>query len=355
MTPPALYRQRAERFARLLDVGHESREHPSQLTNDEVGLATLGRRLATIEAPGKVGAEFRTNLRAMLVAAAERAGQEQTEVLPAPAPAPVGAGARFSAGLARARTLLGSSPEARRARTRGAIIAAVAASAIAVSGISTASESSVPGDALYVMKRSTERAALALAGTDVSKGELHLEFARARLGEAAAVRDDPAAFARLLAESDQETVAGVALLTAAAAKSAHAAPLDTVAGFLDRQRPALNRLDGTMSDGERIASSLALLERVRGRIEELRTTLPCGPGAAGPSDDLGPKPAGCTSGTGPTDAPRKRRTASRVTPSDGHEPAPAVTAGTLGTASVVLATILGPPGSANAPGKFTDR
>jgi Domain of unknown function (DUF5667) len=330
MTPSGLDRQRAERFARLLDDGDQSsRDHRSPCPDDEAGLAALGRRLATIEAPGHIDDGFRTRLRAMLVAEAERAAQERT--VPLASPAPVGAGARLSAGLARVRTLLSSSPESRRARTRGAIIAGVAVGAIAVSGISTASEGSMPGDALYGMKRSTERAQLAFAGTDQSRGALLLEFARVRLAEAEAVRGDSAAFTRLLAETDKETSEGVALLARAAAESEQAAPLDTVAGFVARQRPALIRLlDGSTTDRERVISSLALLDLVSARIEALRPTLSCGTATAGPTDVLGPVPAGCTSGTGSTDAPSDRRRGDRVTASASRKPAPAVSAGASG-------------------------
>lgn len=359
MTPPDVDRPRAERFARLPEDGHESGEdHPqfaeSQFPDGEARLAALGRRLATIEAPGQVDPEFRTNLRAMLVAAAERAATERTTALPAPAP--VGAGPRLSAALAKARVLLGSSPDSQRARTRRAIIAAVAVGAFAVSGISTASESSVPGDALYGMKRSTERAQLALAVTDVSRAELLLEFARVRLGEAAEVRGDSAAFARLLAETDHETTGGVALLTGAATETAQAAPLDTVGRFVARQRPALTQLlEGASSDTERVRSSLDLLDSITTRIEELRATLRCGPHAAGPTDALGPLPAGCTAGTGPTDAPRERRTAGRVTASAGDEAAPTVSAETAGAVPPPMATATPPAGATTSePEKSKD-
>ncbi|HEX7744882.1 MAG TPA: DUF5667 domain-containing protein [Micromonosporaceae bacterium] len=339
MSPPGLDRQRVKRFAQLLDDGDQSREHRSQLTDDEAGLAALGRRLAMIEVPGRVDSEFRTNLRAKLVAAAERVADERRSALTAPAP--VAARARLSAGLAKGRTLLGSSPDAQRARTRKVIIAGVAVSALAVSGISTASEDSMPGDALYGMKRSTERAQLALAGTDLSRGELLLELARVRLGEAEAVRGDSAAFARLLDETDQETKNGVALLTGAAAESGQAAPLDTVASFVTRQRPALTRLlDVAPSDRERVTVSLALLDLVSARIEALRATLPCGTGA---DDDLGPQPASCGTGTGPPGAPPARRRGGQVTTSASNEPAPAVSAGPSGAAPTVTAMATGEP------------
>ena len=69
----------------------------------------------------------------------------------------------------RAAAQAGTRPtrNARRLRTRGAIIVGVACGAIAVSGMSAASENAVPGDALYGVKRSTERAQLELASSDL--------------------------------------------------------------------------------------------------------------------------------------------------------------------------------------------
>ena len=48
---------------------------------------------------------------------------------------------------------------------------------MAVSGMSAASENAMPGDALYGVKRSTERAQLALASSEVNRGQLFLDFA----------------------------------------------------------------------------------------------------------------------------------------------------------------------------------
>lgn len=345
MIPPGLKRQHVEHFARLLDDGAPSRGHAPHPVNDEAALAALGRRLAAIDAPGPVDPKFRANLRSTLVTAAQRAAEEQRT--------PVGARARALALLAKARTLIVSSPDSRRVRTRTAIIAAVAAGAITVTGISTASDS-VPGDVLYGMKRSTERAQLALVGTDIGRGELLLEFARARLREAAAVRDDRGAFVRLLAETDGDTTQGVSLLTRAAAESGEPGPLDTVARFVSDQKRELARLrdDPATIDTHRVRVSLGLLDRVDSRIKELRASLLCGPRAAGPNDELGAEPVGCTSGTGPTDGPQQRRTDDRVTTSGDR--VPAAGAGTGGV-PVPAATASGEPvATASTPGKSRD-
>src|SRR4029453_12157422 len=121
---------------------------------------------------------------------------------------------------------------ARRIRARGAIVIGVAAGAMAISGISAASENAEPGDALYGVKRSTEKAQLAMAGSDVTRGQLSLDFARTRLAEAAAMPGDNAAISGVLTDMDADTRQGVKLLTGAAVAGEDTAPLTRVDGFV---------------------------------------------------------------------------------------------------------------------------
>ena len=103
-----------------------------------------------------------------LVATAEREGIGVTA-----RPEPEDQRARASAGRVW--------PASPGARARGAIVVGVAAGTLALSGVSVASGDAMPGDALYGVKRSTERAQLALAGSDLTRGQLYLDFARTRL------------------------------------------------------------------------------------------------------------------------------------------------------------------------------
>lgn len=278
MTPPKLDRQRVERFARLVDGRDPLPAPDGARTDNEAGLAAIGRRLSSMEMPGRVDPKFRADLRAELVAAAERELAARPAAATSAPPAPATQANRFSAGLAKARTLLGSSPQTRRARTRGAIIAGVAVGAIAVSGISSASEDSVPGDALYGMKRSTERAQLALAGNDQSRAELLLEFARTRAGEARDVRGDAEAFDRLLAEADSQTIEAVSQLTLAAIEGKTEEPLNVVARFVDEQRSALAGLKtgADRAEAARAEISIAVLDGLTNQVEKQREALRTG-------------------------------------------------------------------------------
>ncbi|MGI5524119.1 DUF5667 domain-containing protein [Micromonospora sp. CA-259024] len=281
-------RRRAERFAQLLDEANGARRHHvrSRVDGQLAPLVAVGQRLSVDPPAVEVDPDFRTGLRAMLLATAEREGLGTTPAVSEPA-------ATRPATTARGRLL--PAVTARRARARGAILVGIAAGAIAVSGISAASENAVPGDALYGMKRSTERAQLALASSDISRGQLFLDFARTRLGEAAELRGDRIGYSAVLDDMDADTRQGVRLLTAAAVQRAEAASLDTLNTFVASQRRAVSGLlDGsTRVDRERTQRSLLLLDSIRDRSDALRAAIGCGLPAPTASDALGPDPSAC--------------------------------------------------------------
>jgi hypothetical protein len=194
-------------------------------------------------------------------------------------------------------------PIARRTKARGAIVVGLAAGTLALSGMSAASGSANPGDPLYTVKRSTERAQLALAGSDISKGQLFLEFARTRMDEANAVRDDPNGLTGVLNDMDAETQEGVKLLTTTAVDKKSPAALDAVDSFATAQRGEAAKLrDGVTGTAQsRAGNSVTLLDEILRRSKALRTSLKCAnPGMAAP-DAIGPLPTGsCKSAANPT-------------------------------------------------------
>ena len=284
-----LDRRSAERFAELLDETTGSRRHHSRGPADEqlAELVAIGSSLCTAKPGARVDPEFRSGLRAMLVATAERDGIGRTAAETEPATGTVTNGSRLKAGL------LGRG--GRRFRARGAIVIGVAAGAVAVSGISAASENASPGDALYGVKRSTERAQLAMAGSDVNRGQLSLNFARTRLAEAAAMRGGDAGFPGVLNDMDADTRKGVKLLTTSSVARRDAKPLATVDDFVAEQRQKLMPvLDQVGPDNrERAMTSLDLLDSVHERTEDLRGGLACTPITPAGSDSLGPKLRDC--------------------------------------------------------------
>ncbi|WBB92896.1 DUF5667 domain-containing protein [Verrucosispora sp. WMMC514] len=279
-------RRRAERFAQLLDEANGGRRHHVRSRDDDrlAPLVTLGRQLGANAPDAEVDPEFRTGLRAMLLATAVREGVG--------APAPARPAEKVSSG----RGSLLPPVTARRARARGAILIGIAAGAVAVSGISAASEDAVPGDALYGMKRGTERAQLALTSSDISRGQLFLDFARTRLAEAATLGGSPGGYRAVLDDMDADTRQGVRLLTGAAAQRSDPAALAAVDAFLTDQRRSLNALEGRGSriDRARTGESLALLESVAERADAVRAAIACGQEFTVTSDTLGPIPTTCS-------------------------------------------------------------
>ena len=283
-----LDRRSAERFAELLDEQTGGRRHGHETADAPLAeLVAIGHRLQANKPEIHVDQDFRDGLRAMLVATAERDGIGRTAT--AASTATVSPASHGLRGLVFGRG-------GRRIRARGAIVIGVAAGALAVSGISAASENASPGDALYGVKRSTERAQLAMAGSDVSRGQLSLDFARTRLAEAAAMPGDAAGFAGVLDDMDADTLKGVRLLDTSAVARRDVRPLATVDTFVDHQRqtlmPALDRL--SPANQQRAAESLALLDSAGRRTDDLRAGLNCATVLSAGSDQLGPKLRDCT-------------------------------------------------------------
>lgn len=318
MTFDFLDRRSAERFAELLDettTGHRrhDRGHDDQLAE----LVAIGGSLSAAKPGVRVDPEFRVGLRAMLIATAERDGlgrtataaETETAVTTAPSRAGLRAGLFGSGG--------------RRIRTRGAIVIGVAAGAMAVSGISAASENASPGSALYGVKRSTERAQLAIAGSDATRGQLSLDFARTRLAEAVKMPGDDAELGRVLNDMDVSTRKGVRLLNTSAVSRKDTKPLTTIDGFVTGQRQTLTPVLGKLSAAgrERAMTSLALLEDVHQRADDLRIGLNCSPVLAAGSDLLGPKLKDCTTGASSSVTPgRTSGRSGRSTTKSAKEP-----------------------------------
>lgn len=282
MSTPVFHRRRVEHFAQLLDEAAGDRQNASAVKNRELAdLAALGQRLFAVPPVGEVDPRFRAELRAQLMAVAAAEG--------------IGATARTGARTLKQKAT--REPASRRARTRSLVVIGVAVGAITVSGISAASENSLPGDALYGMKRSTERAQLVLA-SDANRGKLLIDFAQTRLSEAQALRDDGAMVASLLDQMDAHTRDAVRELSTSAVRHRDAALLDDLASFAAEQRRQLATMRESVSgvQRERVSASLALLDAVDERIGALRAALACGVATADEIDSLGPVPASCEAG-----------------------------------------------------------
>ena len=280
-------RRHAERFAQLLDEANgRRRTHRRSSIDDElydlVGVVarTGGARVAPEPDP-----EFRAGLRAMLMAKIERDGIGSQAVERA-------AHAANRAALAGKTQPIRQVP-AGAGRTRAAVLIGVTAGALALSGVSAASTKALPGEPLYPVKLSSERAQLALAASDLSRGKLRLEFARLRLLEARQVA--PEVLPEVLGDMDRETRDAVALLTAVAADHDDPTALELILQFVTPQRTKLAELRESLGRAGAAATegSERLLRQVETRARQLRDALKSDCGVGPGADDLGPKPTTC--------------------------------------------------------------
>ncbi len=268
-------RSRIERFATLIEETGTGRHHrrPIDADGEVQALVALTHQLADVTQP-TVSAQFREDLRARLAAAYLRERQ------PAPEPARNPANEETQV-VRQVRPRFGG-------RARLAAVIGIASGALALSGVSLASNDAVPGDPLYGVKGFSEQAQLVFAGSDANRGHLHLDFARSRLVEARQVA--PAAVAGVLAAMDQEITEGVRLLFTSAMESRDVAPVDAVVAFVAQQRADLLELRATVrAPEEPTRRSLDLLNDIEIRANQLRAALAdnC---AVTETDQLGPKP-----------------------------------------------------------------
>ncbi|MEU6246508.1 DUF5667 domain-containing protein [Glycomyces sp. NPDC047010] len=316
-------RRRAEDFARLLDsqgptLPHSRRsadasgasaEALAELVGVTERLGGLGDQLFNAARPSR---DWQDATRRRLMAVAQEEG--------------IGVTARHRASAAvpetkRAPVLDEMFPRRPRGGRRIAIVAALLTGTVAISGVSAASGDALPGETLYNVKRSTERAQLALAGNDLGRAQLYLEFARTRIQEAQLVADDDDAAADALTDATSELKSASALLGELAVANGDPAPLDYLDLFANEHRWVLDDLVGDLggdarSAGEELAS---VLEAAAVRSVELRESLDCTE-AGGSADDLGPIPGTCAQGNVDATEPASPGSTGGTAETGGTEP-----------------------------------
>jgi hypothetical protein len=259
---PIFERRRAERLAELLDVaaGRRRSHHRRTDLDAELGeLVELTGRVAAMRTAPEPSTEFRTGLRTVLMARIEREG---IGVVAAQKAADVASRAAMTGKTQVVRQVSGG-----HGRTRAAVLIGVTAGALALSGVSAASTDSLPGTALYQVKRSSERAQLALAGSDITRGHLHLEFARSRLSEAR--HAPPELVAAVLADMDNEAGRGAELIHGWAEAHRDLRVLDALDDFTADQLRGLAALPLHQRDAiSRSQQTLAEISRQTGELRE---------------------------------------------------------------------------------------
>jgi uncharacterized protein DUF5667 len=290
VTTSVFDKRRAERFAQLLDEATGARRHHTRSSarrhhvrsaaDDKLSdLMTLTYRVSTVPLAVEVDPEFRTGLRASLMARIEREGIGATAVAP-------------EADVSRRRRVgLGLTALLPSARARGALLVALAGGTLAVSGVSAASAGALPGDTLYGIKRSTENAQIAFAREDVSRGLKYLDLSKVRLDEARKLLHSSARLSGVLDDMDGEMRHGTWLLTKSAVERGDVAALEAIEQFVDHQRSGVMQLAGQMNGPSRgrVADSLNLLNRISARVAALKPAIKCKIGQVA-LDELGALP-----------------------------------------------------------------
>ncbi|MGH3661387.1 MAG: DUF5667 domain-containing protein [Micromonosporaceae bacterium] len=327
--PNPFDRRQAERFAQLLDEAQGFSTVRSHRVTDELAeLVTTAcqhaEELSELVVEVTPDPAYRQSLRRRLLAVAHTQGIGETTGEPV------------------------DDLDVRRPRPRRgaklALVASVVVGVLGVSGISTASGDAIPGDALYGVKRQTERAQLALAGSDVNRGQLYLGFARTRLKEATAVDDSQAVLRAALDEMDANTRRGTKLLARAAVERRDSTVLENVDVFASQQRRWVVQLAAGLNgeERERALESLQLISKAAKRSSDLRQNLICTDDRDVRFDELGPLPQRCSAMPAPTEAPR---------PIESESEPGAASRGVRGAAP---STMVAPPAPAPQPDDRTE-
>ncbi len=282
------------------------------------------------------------------------------------------------------------------ARRASGVAAGALASVVAVTGVAVAGSQSLPGDPFYGVKRGTEALQTRFAGDDVGTGTRHLDLAAIRLREvrgltlgrdavadvalrATGVRlagysvaagtastvDRPVGVAlggavservrQTLADMDDETRTGTALLNQAYRRTQAPEPLRALSRFATRQSAGLELLMPSMDGAslDRARDSLALVTGVAVSTDQLLRLGTCGatcdpgtvaplpppvttptaePGIPVPTPAASPTACGCAPVTTPTPPapgppapaaePSEQPAAATPAPSDAASPSP---------------------------------
>lgn len=314
------------------------------------GMATLARALERTGGAAQSGPRpaFRDALRAKLL-------DEARDSVAIPLSLPARVRASFAARDLRLRRSF-----------RVVVATAAAVMMLLVSGAAFAvSSQSLPGQALYPMKRAREAMQLAVTFGAVPKANKQLDFARTRLAEIKALADagetDAALYVTTLRDMDARTAAATGLLIGAFRSHGDAGVLQSLIEFAAAQSRELEAVVQVVPPAARPAArgSIEVLAAVQDRVSSVLGGCPC------PADIFVPaastvnpeKPCTCTStrsdengvptrnqASGPSAGPSDETT---PPPSDDHpgspSPSPGPVDGAVNTVEQLIQDLLPTP------------
>jgi hypothetical protein len=356
---------------RVTMLGGSLRRYEDPARSRDPRIREIVAALAVVEPAPAPRAHFRAELRAQLVAVAPRIIEESaTETLPASRATAV------TNPLAVSNTL----PRRKQKTTGGSILsglklsrplAAVACTVVVLAMLLGSavliSKKSLPGDALYGVKRASENAQLALAQSPDARARLNLTFAGNRLEEVQAllpkgngvVSVSPHVASLLsstFSSADSDVMKASQTLGEQAVQNNSASPLKTLTNWAPGELVKLNTIMQRLPAGPARAhaqTTYSLLTSAMNRANALQAEVGCSCLHSAPSDNLGPIPCPvCTSPVAPvlpgqpsgSTTPGQTTTSPTVTttPTDGSG---TDSGGTVGGSSGTGATSTDPAGS----------
>jgi Domain of unknown function (DUF5667) len=323
-------------------LGSTWRRYEDPVRSRDPRVRALVDALAALPAPAP-RPQFRGELRAQLVAIAPRIVLEEPEpagsmidIVPRTArPRPTPRGARAvpvtPTPAKHSDNVLDRLRRLPLARPLAIAASVVTVFAVLLGGAVWMSQKSVPGDALYGLKRASESFELATAGSDTERAQDHLKFAKTRAEEVQKLigrSSTSAAGARLsagggvdeataelinstLAAADSDVTSASSLLGKQAVKQASQTPLDALTTWAPGQLKRLDAIADSVPDPSlrtRTETSAHLVRAAVIRANELKPRVGCGCLDSSGNDSLGPKPCTTCSASATPGATHPRHT-----------------------------------------------
>ncbi|HWU10850.1 MAG TPA: DUF5667 domain-containing protein [Streptomyces sp.] len=313
--------RRANAFAQALEeqspqgAAAVQPEDPAQPA-DHGKLLALANGLGELPEP-EFDPEVKVVQRAQLVAAMETLFAEGGASTGPTVPEQRNKGAHRASPIRRLR------PRSRWAKglTAGGLTVGVAAGAFG--GVAAASSDALPGDSLYPLKRSMEDISLGMADSDAERGEVHLDQASTRLGEARRLmergrsgemdHESISEVRRALDGMTHDATEGHRLLHAAYRRDGALGPIQALDSFSRSHRASWSslrdRLPVQLTDiSDRVSSVFEAMDQ---EVAPLKSLLPRTPGA-----DEDTPPAGSTQENRGSSAPGDKAPSSSAAPDD---------------------------------------
>lgn len=299
---------------RVSALGSTLRRYEDPADSNDPRIRDLVAALSTLEVAPPARAHFRAELREQLVAVTPRLVAEGPAVELRPTTPPAATKSVPKRAAARVHAL-------RIGRPLAVVVGVFAVFAMLLGGAVWISQKSLPGDALYSLKRANENVQLSMThGTE--RGKTYLSFASTRVDEvkaliehasALAVGSGPSAAAGIndhttklinstLGSADSDVRSASQLLTAEAVANKSAAPLDVLTGWAPGQLSKLQSVSASLPAGalhDRVDSSARLVSQAVARANALEKVLGCSCLATTTTDQLGPVPCTVCSATTP--------------------------------------------------------